>query len=197
MPIIHIILSYFCNPKNYIYYPITYQIMQGYNHIYTGNGKGKTTAALGLCMRAIGAGKKVFIAQFVKGMEYSEVKALKYFGDLVKIEQYGLDCFIYNDPTHQDIDAAREGFQKVSQIIASQEYDLVILDEANIALYYKLFSEDELIDLLKNKPTETEIVITGRYAPDKLLEMADLVTNMDELKHYYTKGVEAREGIEF
>lgn len=171
--------------------------MQGYIHIYTGNGKGKTTAALGLCMRAIGAGKKVFIAQFVKGMEYSEVKALKYFGDMVQIKQYGLDCFIYNDPTQEDIDAARDGLRKVIEIIASKKYDLVILDEANIALYYKLFNEDELIDLLKNKPTETEIVITGRYAPKQLIKIADLVTNMDEVKHYYTQGVEAREGIEF
>ncbi len=171
--------------------------MKGYIHIYTGNGKGKTTAALGLCMRAIGAGKNVFIGQFVKGMEYSEVKALKHFGDLVVIEQFGLECFIYNDPTQKDIDVARAGLQKVAKIIASKKYDLVILDEANIALYYKLFSDDELIDLLKNKPTETEIVITGRYAPEKLMEFADLVTNMDEVKHYYTKGVEAREGIEF
>ncbi len=171
--------------------------MKGYIHIYTGNGKGKTTAALGLCMRAIGAGKKVFIAQFVKGMEYSEVKALKYFGDSVRIEQYGLECFIYNDPTQEDIDVARKGLQKVSQIIASQKYDLVILDEANIALYYKLFSENELIELLKNKPKQTEIIITGRYATEKLMQSADLVTNMDEIKHYYTKGVEARKGIEF
>lgn len=170
--------------------------MKGYIQVYTGNGKGKTTAALGLCMRAIGAGKNVFFAQFVKGQIYSEVKAIHRFIPDITIKQYGLDCFIYNKPTQADIDLARKGLKEVSEIIDSGKYDIVVLDEANIALYYNLFSVDELITILKSKPEETEIIITGRYAPSELIEIADLVTEMKEIKHYYSTGIEAREGIE-
>ncbi len=170
--------------------------MKGYIQIYTGNGKGKTTAAIGLAVRAVGAGKKVFFAQFVKGQIYSEIKAINEFLPSIKVKQYGLDCFIYNDPTPADIAAAREGLDEVAQVIASGEYDVVVLDEANIALYYRLFTVEELIALLKNKPEQTEIIITGRYAPDELIELADLVTEMKEIKHYYAQGVEARIGIE-
>jgi cob(I)alamin adenosyltransferase len=170
--------------------------MKGYIHIYTGNGKGKTTAALGLSVRAVGAGKKVFFAQFVKGQVYSEVKAVQSFLPAITVKQYGLDCFIYKKPEQADIDVARKGFEEVSQIIASGKYDVVVLDEANIAIYFNLFTVEELIKILKSKPEETEIIITGRYAPIELIEIADLVTEMQEVKHYYTKGVEARVGIE-
>ena len=170
--------------------------MKGYIHIYTGNGKGKTTAAFGLALRAIGAGKKVFIGQFVKGQVYSEVIAARQFLPNITIEQFGIDCFIEKAPTQIDIDVARKGLQKVSKIILSAEYDVVILDEATIAIYFNLFSVEELVELLKHKPVETEIVITGRYAPPELIEVADLVSEMKEIKHYYTKGVEARVGIE-
>ena len=170
--------------------------MKGYIQVYTGNGKGKTTAAFGLVLRAAGACKKVFIAQFVKGQEYSEVFAVHKFLPSVAIRQYGLDCFIINTPTQADIDIARKGLQEVSDIILSGEYDVVILDEANIAIYYNLFSAAELIKILKNKPEDVEIIITGRYACPEILEMADLVTEMREVKHYYTQGVQARVGIE-
>ncbi len=170
---------------------------EGYIHVYTGNGKGKTTAAIGLAIRAIGAGKKVFFAQFVKGMAYSEVKALKNFAPNIIVKQYGLNCFIYNAPTQADINAAKKGLFEVTQIILSEKYDVVVLDEANIAIYYQLFSITELIDLLKKKPKQTEIIITGRYACQKLIDFADLVSEMKEIKHYYTKGIEARKGIEY
>lgn len=171
--------------------------MKGYIQVYTGNGKGKTTAAIGLAIRAIGAGKKVFFAQFVKGMIYSEVKVIQNLSSDITIKQYGLDCFIYNAPTKADIDAARNGFNEVSEIILSGKYDVIVLDEANIAVYYKLFSIEELIDLLKRKPEQTEIIVTGRYAPDELIEFADLVSEIKEIKHYYTKGIQARIGIEY
>lgn len=171
--------------------------MKGYIQIYTGNGKGKTTAAFGLALRAVGAGKKAFIAQFVKGQIYSEIHAVQQFLPSVTVKQYGLDCFIIKSPTQADIDIARKGFEEVSKIILSGAYDVVILDEANIALYYKLFSLEALIDLLKKKPVETEIIITGRYAPQVLIELADLVTEMKDIKHYYSNGVSARIGIEF
>jgi len=170
--------------------------MKGFIQIYTGNGKGKTTAALGLALRAAGAGKKVFIAQFVKGQIYSEVKAINEFIPSIVIRQYGLDCFIHQEPTQADIDIARKGFKEATDIILSGKFDIVVLDEANIAIHYKLFSADELLEVLKQKPEETEIIITGRRAPPELIEAADLVTEMLEIKHYYNNGVEARAGIE-
>ena len=170
--------------------------MKGYIQVYTGNGKGKTTAAIGLSVRAVGAGKKVFFAQFVKGQIYSEVNAMLQYLPNITIKQYGLDCFIYQKPTQKDIDAARRGFEEVSEIILSGKYEVVVLDEANIAIYYQLFGVEKLIELLKRKPEQTEIIITGRNAPVELIEFADLVTEMKEIKHYYTQGIHARIGIE-
>lgn len=171
--------------------------MQGYIQVYTGNGKGKTTAALGLALRAAGAGKKVYFAQFVKGKIYSEIDAINRYIPEVTIKQYGRGCFIVNEPTSEDIHAAREGLAEVAVVIQSGKYDLVILDEATIALHYKLFSTEELIAVLRAKSAETEIVVTGRYAPPELIELADLVTEMKEIKHYYRIGVQARKGIEY
>ncbi len=165
-------------------------------HVYTGNGKGKTTAAIGMAIRAAGAGYKVFFAQFVKGRPYSELNVLKNIPSVV-VKQYGLECFIVKAPTEPDIKAARDGLQEVAAVIKSGTYKLIVLDEACIALYYKLFTLEEfmgVIDLLK---PEAELVITGRYAPKALIERADLVTEMKEIKHYYTKGTEARKGIEY
>jgi len=171
--------------------------MNGYIQLYTGNGKGKTTASFGLALRAFGAGKRVYIAQFVKGQPYAEIDAVNLFLPGIIIKQYGLDCFIYNKPTFKDIEAARNGLAEVTRIIAEGNFDMVILDEACIAIYYNLFTTSELIETLKAKPEAMEIIITGRYATDELIEFADLVTEMKEIKHYYTKGVEARKGIEY
>ncbi|MFA7136636.1 MAG: cob(I)yrinic acid a,c-diamide adenosyltransferase [Bacteroidales bacterium] len=170
---------------------------KGYIQVYTGNGKGKTTAAFGLALRAVGAGKKVFFAQFVKGQIYSELEAVEKYLPSITIKQYGLDCFIVNSPTEADIKAAKEGLAQVAEIIASGQYDIIVLDEANIAIYYNLFSVQELIDVITKRPKNVEIIVTGRYAPPELLEIAHLVTEMKEIKHYYTQGVEARKGIEF
>jgi cob(I)alamin adenosyltransferase len=170
--------------------------MHGYIQLYTGNGKGKTTAALGLAVRAAGAGKRVFIGQFVKGMYYSESHSLDRFPE-IDLKLYGLNCFIVNKPTQNDIDAARKGLDEVSSIIAQNKYDLVILDEICIALHYHLFEIEEVMTLLKTKPAELEIVMTGRYASPELYMVADLVTEMTEIKHYYHKGIKARKGIEY
>jgi len=121
--------------------------LKGYVQVYTGKGKGKTTAALGLALRAAGAGFRVFIAQFVKGMRYSELDALERFSDRITLKQYGRDCFIYQEPTEEDIRVAREGLKEAKEIIVSGSYSLVILDEANIATHYNLFSVDELLEL--------------------------------------------------
>ena len=169
---------------------------KGYVQVYTGDGKGKTTAAIGLAVRAVGAGLKVFMGQFVKGMEYSELKSLERFSPQMKVRQYGRAKFVHNKPTEEDIAAARTGYDEIRKIIKSGQYDLIILDEANIAIYFKLFSVEDLLVLIDEKPESVELVFTGRKAEPKLIERADLVTEMKEIKHYYGDGVLAREGIE-
>ena len=170
--------------------------MKGYMQVYTGDGKGKTTAALGLALRAAGAGLRVYIAQFVKGMKYNELDALERLGGAVTIKQYGRDCFIYKDPDKEDIRAAQEGLKEVAEIMRSGEYNVMILDEANIATYYNLFSVEDLLAFIRSRPEDVELIITGRAADQRILEAADLVTEMKEIKHYYQKGVQARDGIE-
>jgi cob(I)alamin adenosyltransferase len=171
-------------------------LQRGYVQVYTGNGKGKTTAALGQALRAAGAGLKVFIGQFVKGMHYCELDSLCTFGEKIVIKQFGRDCFIHNDPVQEDIDAACAGLDEIRSVVQSGEYDLVILDEVNIALYYKLFSVEDVLELIRTKPENVELILTGRMADSRILEAADLVTEMVEIKHYYTQGVQARSGIE-
>ena len=170
--------------------------MQGLIQVYTGDGKGKTTAALGLALRATGAGLKVFIGQFVKGAEYSEIKALRRLAPGIEIKQYGRRCFIKDKPDEEDIRLAQNGLVEMESVIQSGDYDLVILDEANIAVYYNLFSVDELLKVVQNRPKQVEIVITGRNADPRIIAAADLVTEMREIKHYYQKGIAARLGIE-
>ncbi|HAS90720.1 MAG TPA: cob(I)yrinic acid a,c-diamide adenosyltransferase [Clostridiales bacterium] len=168
---------------------------KGYIHIYTGNGKGKTTAAFGLAVRAALSGKKVFIGQFVKNMEYNETKIKDYLSN-IEIKQLGRGCFIYEDPEEIDKETAKKGLEECSILLASGEYGLIILDEINIALYFKLFEVSDVVNALKNKAENTEVVLTGRYAPKELIEMADLVTKMVEIKHYYSRGVLSRNGID-
>lgn len=169
---------------------------KGYVHVYTGNGKGKTTAALGLAVRAAGAGLRVFIGQFIKGMEYSEITALRRFEDLITVKQYGRGCYIRNIPEETDILAAEYGLEEVREVLCSGNYKVVILDEANIATYYGLLSVDKLLALIDSRPDGVELVITGRKADQRVIERADLVTEMLEVRHYYARGVEARQGIE-
>ncbi len=170
---------------------------RGFVHLYTGNGKGKTTAALGLALRAVGAGYRVFIGQFVKGMPYAEITAIREFLPAVTVGQFGLDCFIMNQPTENDIRAARYGLTVMKTVIAEAKYQMVVLDEITIVLHYELFSIGEVLSLIKSKPKQTELILTGRYAPKALIEAADLVTDMHEVKHYYRKGIPARKGIEY
>ena len=172
-------------------------MQKGYVQIYTGNGKGKTTAALGLALRASAYGKKIFIGQFVKGMKYGELESIKKFSDTITLKQFGRDCFIYNDPEPEDIEAARKGWEEVNTILIENKIDILILDEIGIAILYKLISTREVIDFIKRKPKEMELIMTGRYMPEELFELADLVTEMKEIKHYYTRDIPAREGIEF
>ena len=165
--------------------------------IYTGNGKGKTTAALGLMVRAAGAGKKIFFGQFVKGMAYSEVTLIYEQIPQIDHQLFGRRCFIKRDPEPEDYKAAQEGLLKVKELIKSGKYDLMVLDELNIALYYQLIKLEEVLAMIDEVPEKTELVITGRYAPSELIKKADLVTEMKEVRHYYQKDVKARKGIEF
>jgi cob(I)alamin adenosyltransferase len=170
---------------------------KGLVQIYTGNGKGKTTAALGLSLRAAGRGLKVFIAQFVKGMFYGELEALERFAPQITLRQYGGRCFIRHEPTEEDVRLAREGWQQVQEVLQSGKFDLLILDEIGIAIHYRLISLEEVQELLRARPDGVELVLTGRKIPEALYEQADLVTEMREIKHYYNAGVQARQGIEF
>lgn len=164
--------------------------------VYTGNGKGKTTAALGLALRAAGAGFRIYIAQFIKGACYSELKALKKFKN-IKIEQFGRGCFIKSKPVAEDIALAERGLEKIKQVISRRKYDLVILDEVNVALHLKLLKLSAVVGLLKRSPKGVELVLTGRYAHPEILKLADLVSEIKERKHYFKRGVKARKGIEF
>jgi len=168
----------------------------GYIHVYTGDGKGKTTAALGLALRAAGAGLRVLFAQFIKGMRYSELEALERFADRITVRQYGRDCFIRGVPAAEDVRSARLGLAEIAGALGAGDYDVVILDEANIAVQCGLFDVEGLLELIAAKPEPVELVFTGRYACTALLDRADLVTEMREVKHYYQRGVEARVGIE-
>ena len=170
--------------------------VKSYVHVYTGNGKGKTTAAMGLALRAVGAGKKVFIGQFAKGTHYSELESIAKFLPDITIHQYGAGCFIFNKPKQHDVEMAIAGLNEIEQIILAGQHQVVILDEANIALYYKLFSIQRLIDVVDKRHPSTEVIITGRYACQEIIDYADLVTEMKEIKHYYQQGVQARAGIE-
>ena len=170
--------------------------MKGYIQVYTGNGKGKTTAALGLSLRAAGAGLKVFIVQFLKSGDYSEIKALAKLSEFITIEQYGLGHFVRGKPSPEDMEAGKKGLERVRSIISDGKYDVLVIEEGNVAVTCGLFSAQDLLDAIAGKPDHMEIVITGRGAAPEIIETADLVTEMKEIKHYYQKGVKARVGIE-
>jgi cob(I)alamin adenosyltransferase len=170
--------------------------MTGYVQVYTGDGQGKTTAAMGLALRAAGAGLKVFIAQFVKSEKYSEIFALERFPDLITCRQYGSGCWLQGKPDDEDVQLARSGLEEVRQIVAAGGHDVVILDEANIATHFGLLAVADLTALIDIKPPGVELIFTGRKAAPQLIERADLVSEMREIKHYYQKGVLARKGID-
>lgn len=167
-------------------------------HIYTGNGKGKTTASLGLATRFLGHNKKVCLIQFMKkNVEYGEITFFENISN-IDIIQFGTPNFVdKNNPLPIDIEEAVKGFQKAKEVIQSKKYDLVILDELNVALDFEVVSLDEVLPFIQEHKNDLELVITGRYASAELIEIADLVTEMKEIKHYYQQGISAREGTEY
>ena len=170
--------------------------MQGFVQVYTGDGKGKTTAALGLALRAAGAGLRVYFGQFIKNADYSEIKALARFADCITVRQFGRGCFLLTEPAPEDRAAARRALEGLSEALVSGGYDLVIADEANVAVALGLIEPDDLVSLIDLRPEQVELVLTGRGAPDAVLARADLVTEMRCVRHYYDRGVLARQGIE-
>ncbi len=171
-------------------------IGRGYVHVYTGEGKGKTTAALGLTMRALGAGLRVLFAQFMKQGEFSEIKALRRFGDQVSIRQFGSGRFVRGKPVREDIERASMGFKEVKKALHGGEFELIVLDEINVAVHFKVLQLSDVLSLIEDRPEGCEIVLTGRWADAGLIDRADVVTEMVKLRHYYAKGVKARTGIE-
>ena len=172
-------------------------MISGRVQVYTGDGKGKTTAALGLVVRAAGHGLKSYIGQFMKGQRYGELTAL---GDhpLVKIEQYGSEgCIRRDQVTAEHRAQARRGLQTATTAMLSGDYDIVVLDEINVALWFDLLSIAEVSDLIQRRPPNVELVLTGRRAPGELIAQADLVTEMREVRHYFASGISARAGIEY
>ena len=174
------------------------KLENGLVQVYTGNGKGKTTAAFGLALRAIGRGLKVYIIQFIKGgFDYGELYVVDKLPNL-KLKAFGRGKFVTEKPAgKEDVELAEEALALAEEVVKSGEYDIVILDEINVALSLKLIKTEKVLELIKNKPKHVELILTGRYAPNEIIEAADLVTEMKEVKHPFNKGYQARKGIEY
>ncbi len=174
------------------------KLSQGFVQIYTGNGKGKSTAAIGQAVRAAGFGLKTYISQFMKEFPYSELISLNHLSGWITIEQFGGDEFVYKKelPGKEELAKARKGLQSAKAKMLSGDFDLIILDEAIVSIYFKLIETKDIIELIKAKPKNVELILTGRYCPKVLIKLADLVTEMKEIKHYYQKGITSRKGIE-
>lgn len=165
-------------------------------HVYTGNGKGKTTAAIGLTIRALGAGFNVLFAQFLKLGMFNEIKTLLKFNDKITILQFGTGNFVFDNPTIFDKQNALFGLNQIELLLNSKRYDIIILDEINNVLHKKIIDLSVFLQYLNKFVYHGEVILTGRNAPKEIIELADIVTEMKEIKHYYQNGIQARDGIE-
>lgn len=174
------------------------KLEKGIIQIYTGNGKGKTSAAFGLALRALGRGLKVYVIQFIKGgFDYGELHIVDRFPDMT-LKAFGRGRFITDSPPSQeDVQLADDAMSLAEQVVKKGEYDVVILDEVNVAVSLGLVKVERVLNLIKNKPRCVELVLTGRYAPKELVKAAQLVTEMREIKHPFSSGLPARKGIDF
>jgi cob(I)alamin adenosyltransferase len=172
---------------------------RGLIQVYTGDGKGKTTAALGLALRAVGHRLKVLVIQFMKGrIDYGEIESAQRFLPYLTIKRVGQECFVSKShPDPLDVQRSQEGLSLAEKAIKNGDFDIVIFDEINVAIDYNLIPLSDVLQLIDSKPETVELILTGRNAKPEILERADLVTEMVERKHYYRKGVKARKGIEF
>jgi cob(I)alamin adenosyltransferase len=174
-------------------------LKEGFVQVYTGNGKGKSTAAIGLAVRAAGAGLKSYIIQFMKDYNYSELRSLELLHEFIELEKVGKDDFVFRKelPPQEEIDLVATALNKAEIKMLSGKYDIIILDEACVSIYFKILKEEQILEFINKKPKEVELVITGRYCPKSIIDKADLVTEMKEINHYYQKGVVSRKGIDF
>jgi cob(I)alamin adenosyltransferase len=174
------------------------KLEKGLVQVYTGNGKGKTSAAFGLALRAVGRGLKVYMIQFIKGgFDYGELYVVDKLPNFT-LKAFGRGKFITEKPAgKEDVKLAEEALALAEEVVKSGEYDIVILDEINVALSLKLTKIEKVLELIKDKPKHVELVLTGRNAPDEIIEIAELVTEMKEVKHPFNKGYQARKGIEY
>jgi cob(I)alamin adenosyltransferase len=174
------------------------KLERGLAQVYTGNGKGKTSAAFGLALRAVGRGMRVFMIQFIKGgFDYGELYVVDKLPNLT-LKAFGRGKFVTEKPARkEDVELASEALALAEETVKGGRYDVVILDEINVALSLKLISLEKVLQLIKEKPKHVELVLTGRDAPEEIVEAADLVTEMREVKHPYKKGFPARKGIEY
>jgi cob(I)alamin adenosyltransferase len=169
---------------------------QGFVQVYTGDGKGKTTAAVGLAVRAAGHGIPTYIGQFMKGQTYGELIALRDH-PYITIEQFGTTrCMRRDQVTGQDRSRAQKGLKRALESMLSGRYGIIVLDEINVAVWFRLVPEAEVLDMLARRPGDVEIILTGRKATKRIIEEAHLVTEFTRVKHYYESGILARDGIE-
>ncbi|MCL2218686.1 MAG: cob(I)yrinic acid a,c-diamide adenosyltransferase [Chitinispirillia bacterium] len=165
--------------------------------VYTGNGKGKTTAALGLALRAAGAGFRVLFVQMMKHTPTSELESIKLLGNMIVVRRYGSGNFIVDTPAKEDYECAAQAFEDIREAAAAGQFNMIVADEMCTALYYKLIDRESVLNLIKNCPASIELVFTGRYADEELINAAGVVTEMREVKHCYRDNIPARRGIEF
>lgn len=178
--------------------PVPASAIRGLVIVITGNGKGKTTAAFGQALRAIGQGYKVFILQFMKGRNYGEFVAAEKYLPRLTLRRSGLDSFVMRDhPAPVDIALAKQGFDLAKKAVASGKYNMVILDEINVAVDFNLIPLEDVVDLIKNKPPALDLILTGRYAAKAIIKLADTVSEVKEIKHHYAAGIKDRAGIEY
>lgn len=173
-------------------------LKKGYIQIYTGNGKGKSTAAIGLLVRAAGHGLKSYMLQFMKDFPYSEIQSLQKLDEFIKIKQIGKDDWVFRkEPAPEDEKInALSALEEVRKLMLKNEFDIIVLDEICVAIHFGLIKIEDVIEFMHDKPESVELILTGRYCPDRLIASADLVTEMREVKHYYTKGILSRKGID-
>lgn len=174
------------------------KLKKGYTQFYTGNGKGKTTAAIGLAVRAAGSGLNTYFACFMKQFPYSEFKSLKKLEPNIIVEAFGKDDFVYRKqyPIGKELNQIKKGLIISKDKMLSNNFDIIVLDEIFICIYFKIFQIEEIVEFIKLKPNNVELILTGRYCPEEIYSYADLITEMKEIKHYYSSGVPARKGIE-
>lgn len=172
------------------------RLLKGTIQVYTGPGKGKTTAAIGLAVRAAGAGLRVYMQQFIKRSDYSELRALSKIRNII-IEQCGRGCFVKGRPKKKDIEYALHGLDRAHEKMLSGRFDVIILDEFNIALNAGLIRKKDAQAFIDDKPARVELVLTGRGCPSCIMKRADLVTEMASVRHHFDNGIAARRGIEY